>query len=425
MTPRAGAGYTSPFSERGTGGGQPPDFVVGGGVSERLLSTYARLPVRFERGEGVWLWDAQGRRYLDALSGIAVCALGHAHREIAALLAEQGGRLLHTSNLYRIGEQERLAERLCALAGMDGAFFCNSGAEANEAALKIARAAGHARGIERPEVVVTEASFHGRTLATLSATGSRKVHAGFEPLVQGFVRVPYGDAEAVAAVAESRPGVVAVLVEPILGEGGVRVPPSGYLRRLRELCDAGGLLLMLDEVQTGIGRTGRWFAYQHEGVRPDVLTLAKALGNGVPIGACLATGEAASVLRPGMHGSTFGGNPLACAVALKVLEIIERDALVARAAQGGARLRAALERGLAGLNCVREVRGLGLMIGIELERPCAELVERALAAGLLINVTAERVIRLLPPLVASDEQLDAVAATVSRLVRDWHTGCDS
>lgn len=382
------------------------------------MNTYARLPVAFSHGEGAWLWDQEGRRYLDAVAGIAVCNLGHAHPAVARALSEQAGRLVHTSNLYRVGLQECLAERLVALAGMDRAFFCNSGAEANEAAIKLARLHGRRRGVDVPAIVVMEGSFHGRTLATLSATGSRKVQAGFEPLVQGFVRVPYNDTEAVAAVARNRPEVVAVLVEPILGEGGVVIPDEGYLEALRKLCDAHDWLLILDEVQTGMGRTGRWLAHQHEGVAPDAVTLAKALGNGVPIGALLARGPAAELMQPGSHGSTFGGNPLAAAAALAVLETMAGEDLPARAARMGEHLAEALASALEGMPCVREIRNRGLMLGIELDRPCGALVPRALEQGLLVNVTAERVIRLLPPLVIDEAQAGQIAATVGALVRE-------
>ncbi|GAB6068511.1 aspartate aminotransferase family protein [Methylothermus subterraneus] len=383
-----------------------------------VMPTYARLEVAFTRGEGVWLWDTEGKRYLDAVSGIAVCNLGHAHPALARVLCAQAKRLWHTSNLYRIEPQEALAFELARLAGMDKAFFCNSGAEANEAALKIARAYGHAKGIAEPKIVVCAGSFHGRTLATLSATGNPKVQQGFAPLVSGFVRVPYDDPGAVAALAQDR-DIVAVLVEPIQGEGGVRIPAPGYLRQLRALCDRHGWLLMLDEVQTGIGRTGAWFACQHEGIVPDVMTLAKALGNGFPIGACLARGEAAEVLQPGMHGSTFGGNFLACAVALEVLRTIARDHLLARAAALGARLLAEFGRRLSDCPQVRAVRGCGLMLGIELDRPCAALVSAALARGLLINVTAGNVVRLLPPLILEDEQAEFLAETLAALIQEW------
>ncbi len=387
-----------------------------------IMPTYARLPVHFSHGEGAWLVDEEGERYLDALSGIAVCGLGHAHPAVTKAVSEQAGRLVHTSNLYGIANQERLAEMLVELSGMDSIFFGNSGAEANEAAIKIARATGNARGIDLPKIAVAEGSFHGRTLATLSATGNPKVHAGFGPLVQGFVRFPYGDVGALEAIAASEPDIVAVLVEPILGEGGVVVPADDYLAQLRALCDRHDWLLMLDEIQTGMGRTGRWFAHQHEDVRPDVMTIAKALGNGVPIGACLARGAAAAALKPGSHGSTFGGSPLACAAALAVIETMQSEGLVDRAREQGERLRARLEEALRGLNCVRDVRGRGLMVGIELDRPCAELVGRALDKRMLMNVTADRVIRLLPPLIIDDGEIDTIVDTVRELITEWNAG---
>ncbi len=337
-----------------------------------VMNTYGRLPVTFERGEGVWLWDTEGKRYLDALAGVAVCGLGHAHPRFTAALQAQIGKLVHTSNIYGIALQEQLADRLAALSGMDNVFFCNSGCEANEAAIKLARLYGHQKGIEAPAIVVMEHAFHGRTMATLSATGSRKVQAGFEPLVSGFVRVPYDDLEAVRRVAENNRNVVAVLVELVQGEGGVNICHDGYLRGLREICDANGWLLMLDEVQTGIGRTGKWFAFQHSGVKPDVMPLAKGLGNGVPIGACLAAGAAAQLFKPGHHGSTFGGNPLACAAALATLAIIEDDKLMQNAVTIGDFIRAQLGEKLAGLSGVREIRGIGMMTGIELDKPCKD-----------------------------------------------------
>jgi acetylornithine/N-succinyldiaminopimelate aminotransferase len=368
-------------------------------------------------GEGAWLWDTDGKRYLDALSGIAVCGLGHAHPGVRDALCDQAGRLVHVSNLYQIPGQEALGERLCAAAGMERVFFANSGAEANEAAIKLARLHASRRGVQRPEILVMENSFHGRTLATLTATGNRRAQAGFEPLVSGFVRVPYDDLDAVEIAAQNRPNLAAVLVESIQGEGGVVPPSPGYLAGLRELCDRHGWLLMLDEVQSGMGRTGRMFACQHEGVLPDVMTLAKGLGNGVPIGACLARGEAAEVLGPGSHGSTFGGNPLACSAAGAVLDALEQGALPARAAELGERILSGLRDALDGVDGVVDLRGRGLMLGIELDRPCAELVNLALADGLLINVTAERVVRLLPPLILDDAEADQVASTVARLVR--------
>jgi len=386
------------------------------------MPTYKRLPVSFARGEGAYLWDSQGNRYLDALSGIAVCGLGHAHPSVTEAISAQAKRLIHTSNLYGIPVQEALSDALVELSGMDVVFFCNSGAEANEAAIKIARVYGHGKGIEVPEIIVANGSFHGRTLATLSATGNPKVHAGFEPLVHGFVRVPYDDLAAVESGGKDHAGVVAVLVEPILGEGGVVVPDPDYLRGLRDLCDRFDWLLILDEVQTGMGRTGAWFAYQHAGILPDVMTLAKALGNGVPIGACLARSAAAEALGPGSHGSTFGGNPLACAAAQAVIDSVREQGLVGRAAQAGSRLVAELTRELQGQNCVADIRGRGLMIGIELTRPCGDLVGLALQRGLLINVTAERTVRLLPPLIIDDNQIDEIVSVLGELIRSWSAG---
>ena len=383
------------------------------------MSTYSRLPVTFVRGEGAWLWDTEGRKYLDAVSGDAVCNLGHAHPAVTDALCRQAGELVHTSNLYQVARQQQLGERLTRLAGMENAFFCNSGAEANEAAIKLARLYGRHREIAEPAVIVMEHSFHGRTLATLSATGSRKVQAGFEPLVRGFARAPYDDIEALEKIAANNPNVVAVLVEPVQGEGGVRIPAADYLARLREVCDRHQWLMMLDEVQTGIGRTGRWFGFQHSGIVPDVITLAKALGNGVPIGACLARGAAAQVFQPGNHASTFGGNPLACSAALAVLDTIESEGLIARAAALGERIRNGLRTALENTAGVREVRAKGLLIGVELDRPCGELVARALERGLLINVTADSVLRLLPPLVLSDADADRLVQEVAGLVQGF------
>jgi acetylornithine aminotransferase len=386
---------------------------------DSLMATYNRLPVSFVRGEGAWIWDAQGKRYLDALSGIAVCGLGHAHPAVARAICDQAGKLIHTSNLYGIDQQQRLGEQLTRLSGMDKVFFANSGAEANEAAIKLARLYGHNSGLKRPAMVVMENSFHGRTLATLSATGSRKVQAGFEPLVQGFVRVPYDDIDAVASVARNRQDVIAVLVEPTQGEGGINIPAPDYLARLRALCDDKGWLLMLDEIQTGMGRSGKLFAFQHTGIQPDVVTLAKGLGNGVPIGACLARGKATEVLGPGTHGSTFGGNPLACSAALAVIDTLTQNDLPARAEALGQRILSELRDALAGLDAVRDIRGMGLLIGIELDRPCGALVGRALEKGLLINVTAERVVRLLPPLVLEDSQADQLVTGLTALIREF------
>ena len=381
-----------------------------------LMQTYAPPPVAFVRGEGAWLWDTEGRRYLDALAGIAVNGLGHAHPVLTRAIAEQAARLIHTSNLFRVPEQERLADKVCALADMDNAFFCNSGSEANECAIKIARLYGHQRGVDEPAIVVMEKAWHGRTLATLSATGSRKAQAGFEPLLGGFIRVPYNDAAAVERIADN-PSIVAILMEVLQGEGGIHVADTGYVRRLRELCDRRQWLLMIDEVQSGIGRTGRWFAHQWMGVVPDVMPLAKGLGGGVPIGACLARGAAAAVFKPGNHGSTFGGGPLASIAALTTLEVIEKDGLLDHARRMGEIVHGGLARELSSVAGVREVRGKGLMIGIELDRPCGDLVRRALASGLLINVTADRVVRLLPPLVIREAEAREIVSILVPLVK--------
>ncbi|HEX9626530.1 MAG TPA: acetylornithine transaminase [Acidiferrobacterales bacterium] len=394
-------------------------------TSKHVMPTYGRLPVSFVRGEGAWLWDAAGRKYLDALSGVAVCGLGHAHPAVTAAVCDQAGTLVHTSNWYGIDLQDRLADRLCKLAGMDNAFFGNSGAEANEAAIKLARLYGHQRRILNPTIVVTEGSFHGRTLATLSATGNRKIQAGFEPLVTGFNRVPYDDVEAIRQVGNRNPDVVAVLVEPLQGEGGVVIPDDGYLPALRALCDERGWLLMLDEIQTGMGRTGKWFACQHARVKPDVMTVAKALGNGVPIGACLARGAAAEVLKAGNHGSTFGGNPLACRAALAVIDVLERDKLDQRAAALGKRLLAGLKAALAGVAGVKQVRGMGLMLGIELDRPCREIMTLALDRGLLVNVTADRIVRLLPPLIYADTEVEALLDILPAVIQDFLSRAES
>ena len=390
-------------------------------MADHLMSTYARLPVQFERGKGIWLWDTEGRQYLDALSGIAVCALGHAHPAVASALAEQASRLVHTSNLYGIPLQEELAERLCALSDMERVFFCNSGAEANEAAIKIARLYGHSKDISCPTIIVMENSFHGRTLATLTATGNRKVQAGFEPLVRGFIRVPYNDLDAIRTVAANNNDIIAVLVEPVQGEGGINIPDADYLAGIRKLCDEHDWLMMLDEIQSGMGRTGKWFAYQHTNILPDVVTIAKALGNGVPIGACLARGTAAEMLQPGSHGTTFGGNPLASRAAMAVLDTLEAEQLLASAGTLGHRMLAGFSEKLSGLDGIREIRGCGLMIGIELDRPCSELVSTALERGLLINVTATHVVRLLPPLVMTAHQAEMIIEKVSALIREFLT----
>lgn len=388
-------------------------------VGEHLMPTYARQAVAFAQGEGAWLTDTEGKRYLDAMAGIAVCNLGHAHPAVTRAIQQQAARLLHTSNVYRIALQEEAADALCAVSGMEKVFFCNSGAEANEAAIKIARLYGHKRGIELPTIIVMEGAFHGRTLATLTATGSRKVQAGFEPLVSGFVRAPYNDLNAVRQIAKHNQDVVAVLVEPVQGEGGVIVPADDYLTGLRAICDAHGWLLMLDEIQTGNGRLGTYFAYQQTTMLPDVVTTAKGLGNGVPVGACLARGIAADVFAPGNHGSTFGGNPLACAAVVAVIKALQDDGVIARVPALSARIITGLRHALAGTPGVAAVRGRGLMIGVELDRACGSLVARAREAGLLINVTAEKVIRLLPPLVFTDADADLLVAKLSALVREF------
>ncbi|MFA6201756.1 MAG: aspartate aminotransferase family protein [Gallionella sp.] len=384
-----------------------------------VMNTYARQPVAFVRGEGVWLWDSAGNRYLDGLSGIAVNTLGHAHPRFTAALTKQIGTLIHCSNVYQVNEQEQLADKLCELSGMQEVFFSNSGCEANEAAIKLARLYGHGRGIDTPAIIVMEKSFHGRTLATLSATGNRKVQAGFEPLVTGFIRAPYNDLDAVRHIAQHNANVVAILVEPIQGEGGICTPDASYLQQLRQICNENNWLLMLDEVQTGIGRTGKWFAHQHTGILPDVMTLAKGLGSGVPIGACLAAGKATGTFKPGNHGSTFGGNPLACVAGLTTLNIVEQDRLVAHAEQLGQFIRAGFTTALQGVTGFREVRGMGLMIGVELDKPCGDLVKQALARGLLINVTADNVVRLLPSLVMSQTEAQQLLDLLCPLIKEF------
>jgi len=388
-------------------------------MTTHLMNTYARQPVAFVRGEGAYLWDESGKRYLDAVAGVAVNGLGHAHPKLVKAICEQAAALIHSSNLYRIPKQEALADRLCALSGMDKAFFCNSGCEANEAAIKLARLYGHGKGIEVPTIIVMEKAFHGRTMGTLTASGSRKIQAGFEPLLSGFARVPFGDIEAIRQVAGHNKSVVAVLVEVVQGEGGINVLPSAFLTELRQICDAHGWLLMLDEVQTGIGRTGTWFGFQHSGVVPDVMALAKGLGSGVPIGACLARGEAAEAFKPGSHGSTFGGNPLACATALATLDVIEQENLLENVRVRGESIRSGLRQALASVPGVVDIRGEGLMIGIELDRPCTELVGVAREAGVLINVTADTVIRLVPPLIYGEAEVNVLVAAVSGMVKNY------
>ena len=384
-----------------------------------VMNTYARLPVAFSHGQGCRITDTEGKEYLDALSGIAVSTLGHAHPKLVAAIAAQAGRMLHTSNLFRIREQEQLADKLAALSGMQEVFFCNSGCEANEAAIKLARFYGHKRGIDTPTIIVMEKAFHGRTMATLSATGNRKTQAGFEPLVHGFVRVPYNDMAAIRSVAEHNQNVVAVMLEIVQGEGGIHLAALDFQRELRAFCDAREWLLICDEVQCGMARTGKWFGYQHAGILPDVATLAKGLGSGVPIGACMTSGRAAGLFGPGNHGSTFGGNPLACTAALTTIETIEQDGLMAQAECIGALIRKRFAEALAGVKGVTEIRGHGLMIGIELDRPCGELVGKALAAGVLLNVTADKVVRLLPPLVFGENEAAELVDRVAPLIREF------
>jgi len=384
-----------------------------------LMNTYARQPVAFTHGKGTRLWDSKGKEYLDAISGIAVNTLGHAHPRFTSALSEQIGKLMHVSNVYQIPEQEQLADQLCALSRMQEVFLCNSGCEANEAAIKLARLYGHKQGIENPSIIVMEKAFHGRTLATLSATGNRKVQAGFEPLVKGFVRVPYDDLAAIEQVAAHTPDIVAVLVEPIQGEGGIRIADIAYMQGLRKICDQKNWLLMLDEVQCGIGRTGTWFAHQHAAILPDVMTLAKGLGSGMPIGACLAAGKAAGTFQPGNHGSTFGGNPLACTAASTTLKIIEEDKLMANAHSIGDFLLQELKTRLGNVPGVVEIRGQGLMLGIALARPCGELVGRGIEKGILINVTVDTVIRLLPSLIFSQEDARQLLDKLCPLISDF------
>ena len=385
-------------------------------MNEHLMNTYARQPLAFIRGEGVYLWDEAGNRYLDGVAGVAVNTLGHGHPGLVKAISEQAATLIHSSNLYRVLRQEQLSDRLCQLSGMDRVFFCNSGCEANEAAIKLARLYGHGKGIANPTIIVMEKSFHGRTMATLSATGSRKIQAGFEPLLGGFARVPFNDVQAVRQVAENNKDVVAILVEPVQGEGGVNTAAADYLSELRKISDEFGLLLMLDEVQTGMGRTGEWFAFQHTDIMPDVMTLAKGLGSGVPIGACLARGAVADSFKPGNHGSTFGGNPLACTAALATLDAIEKEELINNAVQVGHRIVRALHKAFADIPGVVEIRGQGLMIGIELDRACSELVAQARDRRLLINVTADKVVRLVPPLILNEAQADEMVDGVAGLI---------
>lgn len=388
-------------------------------TTNALMNTYGARAATLVKGEGAWLWDADGKKYLDALSGIAVCGIGHSHPAVAKAVCEQAATLTHCSNFFAIPNQEQLATKLCEASGMEKVFFGNSGAEANEAAIKIARLHGHKQGIKLPTVLVMDNAFHGRTLATLTASGSRKVQAGFEPLIRGFVRAPFDNIAALETIADNNAEICAVLVEPIQGEGGIRLASDTYLQQLRALCDAKGWLLMLDEVQTGNGRTGTYFCYQHSGIVPDVVTTSKGLGNGVPIGACLAQGEAAQLMQPGNHGSTFGGNPLACAAALATITTVQNDNLMQRATLIGERIMSGLKAQLEGVEHVVAIRGKGCMIGIELNKPCKSLFAAAMAAGLIINVTSDTVVRLLPPLIMSDSEADQVVSILAPLIKHF------
>jgi acetylornithine aminotransferase len=387
-----------------------------------VMKTYGRKSIAFSRGDGAWLYDTSDKRYLDALCGIAVTSLGHNHPQVTRAIQEQASTLIHCSNLYQIPQQEALAIKLCELAQMESVFFSNSGAEANEAAIKLARLFGHNKGIDNPVIIVTNQSFHGRTMATLSATGNRKVQAGFEPLLSGFARVPYDDTDAIRQVAENNKNVVAIFIEPIQGEGGIQIPHPQYLNELRDIADQEDWLLIVDEVQTGMGRTGAWFAHQHNNILPDVMTLAKALGNGTPVGACLARGKAAEILSPGTHGSTFGGNPLVSRAALATIEAIESGELVDRATLIGNKIAENLKSTLQHEPSVIDIRNKGLMIGIELDRACTPIVDLALDAGLLLNVTAEKVIRLLPPLILDTDQINFLVTTITTIIKEFLAG---
>ena len=397
----------------------PPAAVDPGGPEPHVMPTYGRLPFALSHGSGCWVWDTSGKKYLDALAGIAVNTLGHAHPKLVPALQDQVGKLIHSSNYYLVPLQERLAAKLCELSGLRNVFFCNSGLEANEAALKVARKFGHDRGIERPEIVVYEGAFHGRSLATLSATGNAKIQAGFGPLVEGFVRVPLNDVAAIESLGRSNPNIVAVFLEVIQGEGGIRPTTIEYLKQVRRVCDERGWLLMLDEVQCGMGRTGKWFAHQWAGIRPDVMPIAKGLGSGVPVGAVVCGERAAGVFGVGNHGTTFGGNPLAMRAGVETLKIVEEEGLLANAAEVGALLKAGLERELAGVRGVVEIRGQGLMLGIELDRACAPLLGRAADSGLLISVTAERVVRLLPALILHRDEAEQIVAILCPLIKEF------
>ncbi|MEY3220934.1 MAG: hypothetical protein RIT27_2291 [Pseudomonadota bacterium] len=388
-------------------------------TTTHLMSNYARQPVVFTKGSGVYVWDNNGEKYLDALSGVAVCALGHSHPQLAAAIADQAATLMHTSNIYGIDLQSQLADKLANLSGMDTAFFCNSGAEANEAAIKLARYWGNQQHIDNPKIIVMEGSFHGRTMGALSATGNTKIQKGFEPLLEGFIRVPYNNLDEIQSLANDK-SIVAILVEPVQGEGGVNIPSVNYLKSLRNICNQNNWLLMLDEVQTGIGRTGKWFAFQHDAIVPDVMCLAKGLGGGMPIGACLAAGKAAHIFQAGTHGSTFGGNPLACRAALTVIDVIEKQGICEHVEQMESRFLSGFQNALQSVQSVKEIRAKGLMIGIELDRPCGELVKQALLEErLLINVTADKTIRLLPPLIINETEVDKIIQVLSTLIRKF------
>ncbi len=394
-------------------------------MSSALMSTYSRLPVAFTHGEGVWLWDTEGRRYLDALAGIAVSGLGHAHPKLVKAISDQAGRVIHTSNVYQVPLQEKLAERLTQLTGLQEVFFCNSGSEANEGAIKIARRYGWKKGNAHPHIITMNNAWHGRTLATLAATSSPKAREGFAPLPTGFIAVDYNDIDQIVKAGDDEPRVTAVLLEVLQGEGGIREADFDFLQKVRKLCDERGWLLMIDEVQSGIGRTGQWFGFQWANIRPDVVTLAKGLGSGVPIGAVLAGGPAAGVMTPGSHGTTFGGNPLVCAASLATIEAMEEEDLLANATRVGDYLKAAFQRALDNTEGVVAVRGRGLMLGIELDRPCGVLVSRALEAGLLINVTRENVVRMLPPLIFKEADADALVAGLTPLIQSFLAGAKS
>jgi len=388
-------------------------------MSEFLMKNYNPLPVSFVKGEGSWLVDDRGERYLDALGGIAVCALGHSHPSLSEVISEQSASLMHTSNIYRIASQEELAKKLVIHSGMSNVFFCNSGAEANEAAIKLARLYASKRKISNPHIVVMENSFHGRTMATLSATGSKRVHQGFTPLVSGFKHIPYNNIEVLKSTVDAEKNIVAVMIEPIQGEGGIIVPDKNYLKKIRSICDENNLLMIVDEVQTGMCRTGKWFAFQHENILPDIITIAKALGNGVPIGACLARGESSKLFQPGSHGSTFGGGPFVSSIALKVIDILEKHKMDEYAAKLGSYLIDKFKKSLEGTQGIVDIRGKGLMIGIELEKDCPNLVEKALENKLLINVTSGKVIRLLPPLIMNEKEADQVVSILTSILKKY------